>query len=79
MANQNYFNWEHLDHLHKHTTITDVDHVLQDSFQVYTQMKIAHLQWRIRKKKSAQLRRKFLEECANFYVTKLKCTEEKAL
>jgi hypothetical protein len=58
MANQKYFNWEHLDHLHKHTTITDVDHVLQDSFQVYTQMKIARLQWRIRKKKSEMHRRK---------------------
>ncbi len=71
MANKKVFQWGHLEQPRHHTNITNMDHHTRDSSYIYEQMCMSRAKWRVYKKKSAKLRRQFLEECATFFASKL--------
>ncbi len=66
-------------HLQLRTQISDLDHSNRDSSFIYSQMHISHKHWCVCKKKSANMHHQFLEERAELFAQKLRCTKEKAL
>ena len=79
MSAKNLFRWDHLEPLQRHTSILDEDHAVRDYQLIETNLKRVRDRWRACKKKSTAIRKKFFEERAAFFASKLKCTEEKAI
>ena len=79
MSAKKLFRWDHLEQLWRHTSISDEDHAIRDYQLIENNLKRARDRWRTCKKRSTAIRKKFLEERAAFFASKLKCTEEKAI
>jgi hypothetical protein len=79
MAAKQSFNWHHLNQLRQSTEITLSDHATMDITIINHQKTLTRNKWKSCKKRSYELRKKFLYERANYLATKMRTTEEKAL
>lgn len=73
------FNWDHLSQLRIYTNIPDEDYMSRDAILIGKRKKEARAKWRACKKRSAEMRKKYLSERAEYLAIKMRATEEKAL
>jgi len=79
MGNKKLIHSKHLSRLCKYTSISDKDHISLDPTLIQSRKREARNKWRSCKKRSEMIRRQFLIERAEYLVTKMRTTEEKAL
>jgi hypothetical protein len=79
MEAKKLINWEHLNNLRYYTSISDHDHLSLDPVLIHNHKKAARAKWRACKKRSGQIRMRFLSERAEFMAMKMHTSEEKAL
>jgi hypothetical protein len=79
MSKKKLFNWEHLDKLRKFTDISDYDHQIRDTSEIYEKLQQSRVKWKVCKTHSAEIRRKFISERAELLALKLHTTEEKVI
>jgi len=79
MGNKKLIHSKRLSRLHKYTSISDKDHISLDPTLIQSRKREARNKWRSCKKRSEMIRRQFLIERAEYLVTKMRTTEEKAL
>jgi hypothetical protein len=79
MEAKKLINWEHLNNLRYYTSISDHDHLSLDPVLIHNNKKAARAKWQACKKRSEQIRMRFLSERADFMAMKMRTSEEKAL